>query len=441
MAETNWGPPPAYGGNAAGGQGHAPGSADAQAGQVTQATMETAPGRGATGGGAMGGAPGAMPASGYGGYGYGGYEGGFAPAYGAGAPGVRGAPPPHGPDPEAPPEPPEAAGGGVLNIFAAGLSLVLLAGLGVWGYRLAVRDVTGVPVVRALEGPMRVQPEGPGGEEVAYQGYSVNAVQGQGGVAPPPDRLALAPPNAGLAPEDLAAPPGASVSALAVDGRGEEAAGAHTDGVASGSVAAAQPVPRPADMADMAETDARSEALALAEEIAAGSEPLSDVTATSAPAGEATLRAADRIVAEVVNAPQVIPASIPGVARSPRPAARPADLAVQVAALRTGEGALASAAPASEAVEIAAASLPPGTQLVQLGAFDSPEVARAEWDRLAERFADYFVGKQRLVVEASQSGRRFWRLRAAGFADRADARRFCVVLKAARAPCIPVVTR
>ncbi len=320
------------------------------------------------------------------------------------------------------------AGSGLLNVLAAGLSLVLLAGLGVWGYRLAVRDVTGVPVVRALEGPMRVQPEDPGGEEVAYQGYSVNAVQGQGGVAPPPDRLALAPPNAGLAPEDLAAPPGASVSALAVAGSGE-GAGAQADGAASDPVAAAQPVPRPDGGAGQGAQDM----LALAERVSAGVAPLSDVTPTSAPVQDATLSAADRIVAEVVNAPQVIPASVPGLARSPRPVARPADLAMQ--------GGLAPAAPASEVVEIAAASLAPGTQLVQLGAFDSPEIARAEWDRLAERFADYFVGKQRLVVEASRSGRRFWRLRAAGFADRADARRFCLVLKATRAPCIPVVTR
>ena len=42
-----------------------------------------------------------------------------------------------------------AQGAGFMNIFAAGLSLALLVGMGVWGYRLAVRDVTGVPVVRA----------------------------------------------------------------------------------------------------------------------------------------------------------------------------------------------------------------------------------------------------------------------------------------------------
>ncbi|HMO73487.1 MAG TPA: SPOR domain-containing protein, partial [Paracoccaceae bacterium] len=51
---------------------------------------------------------------------------------------------------------PQAAPGrlaGVLNGLAAVVSLALIVGLATWGYRLAVRDVAGVPVVRALEGP------------------------------------------------------------------------------------------------------------------------------------------------------------------------------------------------------------------------------------------------------------------------------------------------
>ena len=57
-------------------------------------------------------------------------------------------------------------GGGLsklAQLAGAAVSLALLVGVGVWGYKLMVRDVTGIPVVRALEGPMRVQPENPGG--------------------------------------------------------------------------------------------------------------------------------------------------------------------------------------------------------------------------------------------------------------------------------------
>ena len=36
--------------------------------------------------------------------------------------------------------------------------------LAIWGYKLAVRDVLGVPVMQAMDGPMRIAPDDPGGE-------------------------------------------------------------------------------------------------------------------------------------------------------------------------------------------------------------------------------------------------------------------------------------
>ena len=39
-----------------------------------------------------------------------------------------------------------------VNVIGATCSVALVLGLVVWGYKLAVRDVNGVPVVRALEG-------------------------------------------------------------------------------------------------------------------------------------------------------------------------------------------------------------------------------------------------------------------------------------------------
>ena len=64
----------------------------------------------------------------------------------------------------------------LLNWIGALTSLALIAGLSAWGYQLAVRDVSGVPVIVALEGPMRVAPEDPGGQLAAHQGLAVNAV-------------------------------------------------------------------------------------------------------------------------------------------------------------------------------------------------------------------------------------------------------------------------
>ena len=62
----------------------------------------------------------------------------------------------------------EAARGASVTTFmnwaGAAVSLALIAGLGYWGWQLLVRDVSGVPVITALEGPMRVAPDNPGGE-------------------------------------------------------------------------------------------------------------------------------------------------------------------------------------------------------------------------------------------------------------------------------------
>ena len=50
------------------------------------------------------------------------------------------------------------------NFAGAAVSLALIAGLSVWGYKLVMRDVSGIPVVRAAEGEMRVRPADPGGQ-------------------------------------------------------------------------------------------------------------------------------------------------------------------------------------------------------------------------------------------------------------------------------------
>ena len=86
-------------------------------------------------------------------------------------------------------------------------------------------------------------------------------------------------------------------------------------------------------------------------------------------------------------------------------------------------------------------TLPPGTRLAQLGAYDTPDIARSEWDRLYARFGDYMEGKNRVIQQASSGGRTFYRLRAMGFDDLSDARRFCSALVAENADCIPVASR
>lgn len=60
---------------------------------------------------------------------------------------------------------PGAVLGTVTNWAGAAISLALIVGAVMWGHSLLSRDVSGVPVVRALDGPMREQPVDPGGRK------------------------------------------------------------------------------------------------------------------------------------------------------------------------------------------------------------------------------------------------------------------------------------
>jgi hypothetical protein len=136
-------------------------------------------------------------------------------------------------------------------------------------------------------------------------------------------------------------------------------------------------------------------------------------------------------VAAAGAAVAVIPASVAGVAQSIRPMWRPGTIAARTPA---------SVAPVITR-DIDPTSLAEGTRLVQLGAFDSPAIAIAEWDRLSARVPDYFNGRARVIQQASSGGADFFRLRAHGFDDLGATRRFCAVLMAQSAPCVPVTVR
>jgi len=265
------------------------------------------------------------------------------------------------------------------NIAGALASVALVVGIGHWGYEMVMRDVSGVPVVRALSDPMRETPVEPGGREAAHQGLSVNRVAAQGATAEPPDRVIIAPPPLDLSLEDV---PRAS------GGEARPPAASHL----------------------------RDVHLAVARQ---------QVT-SPAPARRTDLEAQEQ------EQEQSVPVE-GGIGRSLRPRLRPALPDPVTYAI--------AAATSAPPVEVDPDSLPAGARLAQLGAFDSAEVARSEWERLSTRLGDLLDGKRRVVQRAESGGRIFYRLRAVGFEDLSDARRFCSALQAERAECIPVVTR
>lgn len=288
----------------------------------------------------------------------------------------------------------ETAQGGsfLVNLAGAATSVALIVGLGYWGYELAMRDMTGIPVVRALEGPMRIAPQDPGGEIAAHQGLSVNSVAAEGGASRPSDRLILAPQPVNLASEDTA---GIAVAVLApISGRSSDASGVTL-----------------AELGDASETDRPALLDALNEALEDSAVPLSAE------------------VGDEAESPASYTLPKGALSTSPRPMPRP------------GNVQMASASTASDVPEMDGASLAAGTRLVQLGAFNSAETARNEWERLTGKFGDLLYGKTRVVQAAQSSGRTFYRLRALGFEDDAESRRFCSALVAERAACIPVTVR
>lgn len=288
--------------------------------------------------------------------------------------------------------------GTITNWAGAAVSLALIAGIGVWGYKMLARDVSGVPVVRAASGePMRVQPQDPGGSPALHQGLAVNRVAAEGAAEKPADRLILAPPPVSLEDEDM---PGAAI---------EVAAG-----------------PDEAEAATPAATPQMGSIQALADQLAGGSAPLG--TVEEAP--EKLQQAAVSLPATPEPEP-ARPVVKGGIKQSLRPVLRPGGL----------RDAVAAAVPVAAALDVDPSTIPAGTRLAQLGAFDSAETARGEWDKLSQRFGDYLEGKQRVIQRATSGGRVFYRLRAMGFADMSDARRFCSALVAERADCIPVTTK
>lgn len=261
----------------------------------------------------------------------------------------------------------------IVNAAGALMSVALVVGLAVWGYRLAVRDVTGVPVIRALEGPARVAPENPGGELARHQGLAVNTVAAAGEAAPPPDTLVLAPRPVDLTETDLP----------------------------MGELASSAVVP--------------------------GADPVDPVLAALAPPADATLTTPLDLIAN----------DVPGLAISPRPIARPSgDVEAEAAVAAV----MAALAPEPD-LDIDPTTLVAGTRLVQLGTYPTEAEARTGWDQIVAAFGPLMDGKRRVIEEAESNGEAFFRLRAEGFADIADARRFCAVLEDQSATCVPAQVR
>lgn len=328
---------------------------------------------------------------------------------------------------------PESLGarlGRLTHYLGAVVSVVLLIGLVVWGYKLVARDVSGVPVIRAVQGDARTAPDDPGGDLARNGGLSVNEVAA-GVNVPPNAEIAIAPAPTGLEEDDVAmgelADP-AALDAMAEQvplNMPEEPVIAVADAEAAAGLAAGMIADEATDVASLGIVGEGEDTTAL------GAEMEAEAMAEAAPAISAP-RPAPRPASVTARAQ-----SAPAAPEAPSGATQTAEAAP--AERPAIEEAVAEAV--AEAPEAAPANVSSGSPLVQIGAFDSDGIANSEWGRISGRFSSLFSGKSPVVQTTERNGRTFYRLRVAGFDSRDDARRFCAALLAEGTDCYPATAQ
>ena len=291
--------------------------------------------------------------------------------------------------------------GAYLKWGGALLSLMVLGLLIYWAYQLGTRDPREIPVIRAMDVPMRVQPEDPGGTRMANQGLEVNEILA-GNEAQTPEEVVLA-PEAETPPVEQTLTEAERLRNLILQpGAGETAA----------PQAAPQAAPEPGR----------------AELPQVGDEP----DAEAADASEEDLVAS--LVEQAASDPQAPPQA------RVRPRLRPSGLATEAPAQESAPVQETAAAPADESPD-AAPELASGTRLVQLGAFESEAQAAGQWFQLERLHQDLLGGRETFVQRAESNGRVFYRLRVLGFDAQEDQRAMCDALQARDVECIPVTVR
>ena len=276
--------------------------------------------------------------------------------------------------------------------IGAVLSLSLLAGAIGWSYKLVVRDINQIPIVRAQLGPLRVAPDNPGGLTAANQGLSVTQLA----VNEKPllsDEINLA-PAAEILNEETSASLLREVDKLNQIDETYEIKEINAENTISldGSSGAMK-----------GETASKTESLVA--QVAFSQKKVE--------------------IENAVSLALSITSEFDPSLTSLRPKTRPRSV-------QQNRELIVSKEPMSK--------LPIGSAIVQLGAFDSKSLAESEWRRFEKLLGSILVPKQMIIQKAESGGKIFYRLRASGFNDISDARQFCTAISD-KVACIPVVTR
>ena len=278
----------------------------------------------------------------------------------------------------------------------AALSLSLLTGAIGWSYQLIVRDISQIPIVRAQLGPLRVAPDDPGGLTAANQGLSVTqlAVNERPLLS---DEIFLAPAAEVLSEENVALQISEENSSITNKEK--------------------------FDTLEVS-TENSLDLKILPEQNATGLASNNEAVLSTAAFSPKKLE-----IENAVSLALSLTNEVDSSFNSLRPKIRP----VVLNQIQTDNIAQSVA---NELV----VTLPIGSAVVQLGAFESKSLAQIEWQRLEALLGSVLTSKNMMVQKAESGGRVFYRLRAFGFDDLSDARQFCSAVND-KVACIPVVTR
>ena len=264
----------------------------------------------------------------------------------------------------------------------AALSLSLLTGAIGWSYQLIVRDISQIPIVRAQLGPLRVAPDDPGGLTAANQGLSVTqlAVNERPLLS---DEIFLAPAAEVLSEENVV---------LQIS---EE----------NSSVTNKEKF----DTLEVS-TENSLELKILPEQNATGLASNNEAVLSTAAFSPKKLE-----IENAVSLALALTNEENSSFNSLRPKIRP------VVLNQTQTDNIAQSVPNELVV-----TLPVGSAVVQLGAFESKSLAQIEWQRLEALLGSVLTSKNMVIQKAESGGKVFYRLRAFGFDDLSDARQFCL---------------
>ena len=278
----------------------------------------------------------------------------------------------------------------------AALSLSLLTGAIGWSYQLIVRDINQIPIVRAQLGPLRVAPDDPGGLTAANQGLSVTqlAVNERPLLS---DEIFLAPAAEVLSEENVALQISEENSSIT-----------NKENFDTLEVSTENSL----DLKILPEQNATG--------LASNNEAVLSTVAFSPKKLE---------IENAVSLALALTNEADSSFNSLRPKIRP------VVLNQTQTDNIAQSVPNELVV-----TLPVGSAVVQLGAFESKSLAQIEWERLEALLGSVITSKNMVIQKAESGGKVFYRLRAFGFDDLSDARQFCSAVND-KVACIPVVTR